>query len=330
MKLFTVGPVESFFKNETFQEPYFRNDTFSKLMLDNEIHIKRLLYADENAKAIFFACSGSGAMEASVINIFDEKDKLLIINGGTFGQRFCDIAGYHNINYKSIKINDLESIDGSKYTGLLVNIHETSTGELYPIDRISEFCIKYNLKFVVDAISAFLVEEINFTKLKIDALIISSQKALALNCGMSCVVISDRVEKELKQTNVYYFDFKNYLLNQSRGQTPFTPTVGILYQLNKRIKELDLNDEINRVKKYATLFRNSIKCAIPNYPLSNALTPIYIKNASEVYKILKEKYGFEVTPCGGINSNSMLRIGHIGNLNEKDIIELVGHLNELL
>lgn len=333
MKLFTVGPVEKFkttLKISSQNEPYFRNDQFSNLMLDNEKHIKRLLNANESAKVVFLCCSGTGAMEASVINAFDKTYRLLIINGGSFGQRFCEICDVNEIHYYSIKIDELENFDASNFSALLVNMHETSTGELYPMDKISDFCKKYNLKLVVDAISSFLADEIDFKKLGIDIILLSSQKALALRCGMACVVLSERMVNALKPCRSYYFNFKDYLINQTRGQTPFTPAVGILFELNNRIKNLDLHDELKRVKNLATLFRKNIRCEIPKYPLSNALTPIYVSDAKKMYERLKDQYGFEVTPSGGKMADKLLRIGHLGDLCENDILDLARYINEIL
>ena len=86
-KLFTIGPTQMYRHTLDVRSkvvPYFRTPEFSELMLDNERLIKKLQFASEDSKAVFLTASGSGAMEATVINCFDQHDKLLIICGGTF------------------------------------------------------------------------------------------------------------------------------------------------------------------------------------------------------------------------------------------------------
>lgn len=142
---FTVGPVMSCEEVRTIgaeQVPYFRTPEFSKIMFENENLMKKFAKADENARVVFLTGSGTAAMEAAVINVFDTKDKVLIVNGGSFGQRFVKICQIHQIPYTEIKLEIgkkltqemLDQYDEKDYTGFLVNIHETSTGVHY--DRL--------------------------------------------------------------------------------------------------------------------------------------------------------------------------------------------------
>lgn len=118
-------------------------------------------------------CSGTGSMEASVMNLFTSKDKVLIINGGTFGARLVQLCQIHSISYTEIipefgyDITDdvLKQYDNKGYTGFLVNLDETSTGVLYDINRICKFCKRNNLLLVVDSISSFLCDPFNMQEL---------------------------------------------------------------------------------------------------------------------------------------------------------------------
>ena len=187
---FTVGPVMSCEEVRTIgaeQVPYFRTPEFSKIMFENENLMKKFAKADENARVVFLTGSGTAAMEAAVINVFDTKDKVLIVNGGSFGQRFVKICQIHQIPYTEIKLEIgkkltqemLDQYDGKDYTGFLVNIHETSTGVHYDPVMISEFCKKNNMFLLVDAISSFLADEFDMEKLGVDLMLTGSQKALA-------------------------------------------------------------------------------------------------------------------------------------------------------
>ena len=95
---FTVGPVQSseeILEIGSEQVPYFRTPEFSKIMLENEALIKKLAKAPSDAKAVFLTGSGTAAMEATVMNVLNTKDKALIINGGSFGARFVKLCQLH-------------------------------------------------------------------------------------------------------------------------------------------------------------------------------------------------------------------------------------------
>lgn len=103
---FTVGPVMA--DDEVLavggeQVPYFRTQEFSNVMLENEALMKEFVNAPYEAKAVFLTGSGTASMEAVVMNLFTEKDKLLVIDGGSFGHRFTQLCDIHKIPYEAIK-----------------------------------------------------------------------------------------------------------------------------------------------------------------------------------------------------------------------------------
>lgn len=350
MKLYTVGPVEMFdatLNVAGMQLPYFRTKEFSEIMFDSENLLKKFAGAPNDARVVFLTASGSGAMESTVTGCFTEKDKLLIIAGGSFGERFCQICQYHDIPFESVNLEfgetltaeHLKSFENRGFTGMLVNIHETSTGQLYDMDMLSEFCKRNGMAFVVDAISSFMADRINVSKSGIDALIFSSQKALALSPGISMILlskrmISDRVDK-IKSKSMY-LDIKTHLKDMERGQTPFTPAVGCLLELNEALHRLDamgLEEKILYTETLAKDFRKRMKAigiTVPGYPLSNALTPlVFDKGATDLYEKLREA-GLQVTPTGGALKDKVLRIGHMGKLTIDDNRILAEKIIELM
>lgn len=348
---FTVGPVQSsdeVRKIGSEQVPYFRTSEFSELMLENEKLIKKFAQAEEDSRVVFITGSGSASMEACVMHLLSEKDKALIINGGSFGQRFIDLCSLHKIDFEEIKLNvgqgvtkeDLEKYKNKGFTSLLVNYHETSTGELYDIKMISEFCKENNLFLIVDTISSFLADEFNMSELNVDAMITGSQKALACPPGISLIVLSKKAIERVNnnETKCMYLDLKNALKNGERGQTPFTPAVGILIQINERLKQIDrdggVSESIKKTKMLADYFRNAIK----DLPLqivpdncSNAVTAIHPmnENAYEIFEILKDKYNIWVCPNGGNLKDKIFRVGHIGHLTTEDYDKLINALIEM-
>lgn len=337
---FAVGPVmmdTEIIQSASQQLRYFRTDEFSTLMLENEDLLKAAIKASSNSRIVFLTGSGTAAMEATVINVFTDKDKLLVVNGGTFGNRFADICAKHYYQYTEIMLQSGEALEekhlephsGKGYTGLLVNIHETSTGVLYNIDLISLYCAKHGLILVVDAISAFLADEYDMAGNRINVSILSSQKALALPPGLSMIVLDEIAQERVRNNTVdcLYFDLIDYLKDGVRGQTPYTPAVSLLLQLNWRLRQIDqrgVQTEIQKVKKLAKHFRENIvglplRIAFSNN--SNALTPITPKGkmkAAEIFKYLKETYDIYVCPNGGELKDIVFRVGHIGALTEYD------------
>lgn len=347
---FTVGPVQMDEEIKSLGKediPYFRTEEFSKIMEENEKLICELAEATDNSRAVFLTGSGTASMEAIILNCFTKEDKVLIINGGSFGQRFVEICNILEIPYYEIKLEygqilekkDLEKFKNKGVTGLLVNIHETSTGMLYDINMISNFCIKNNIFLVVDAISSFLADEISFSKLKIDAMIIGSQKALALPPGISIIILSKIAIEKINSNKVksLYFNLKKALAEGERGQTPFTPAVSILLQLHLRllkIKEKGIEVERNRIKTLAKDFRERIEelpfeVFSPN--MSNTLTSLSPLKASayDIFKILKDEYKIWICPNGGILKDKVFRVGHIGNLTIDDNIKLIEALKDM-
>lgn len=313
--------------------PYFRTPEFSELMLDNRQLLLKIADVETDSEVMFLTASGSGAMEATVMNCFDESDKLLVISGGTFGERFEQICGIHRIPYEALKLGHDEQLtkehftryEGQGFTGLLVNLHETYTGQLYDIGIIHEFCSRNHLYLVVDAISTFMCDEYHMKEYDIDVSIISSQKGLCLAPGLSLVILSRKMidEKVMKnRIRSLYFDFKDYLLNIKRGQTPFTPCVGVLLELNDmlhRIDEQGVENRIREVKERADYFRDKISglpVHLPPFPLSNAISPIrFEKNiAMDFFAYLKDEKNIMVNPVGGELGKSSIRVAHIGNL----------------
>lgn len=346
---FTVGPVmssESVRKIGGEQTPYFRNDEFSRVMFENEKLMKEFVYASDDSRTIFITGSGTAAMEAVVMNVYTDKDKVLIVNGGGFGQRFVDLCKLHKIPYEEIKLDWAEDITeeilnqykNKGFTSFLVNICETSSGVRYNLDLISNFCKNNDLFLVVDAISSFLADSINMVEQNIDVMLTGSQKALACPPGVSIIVLGENAIRRVEnnQSKSMYFDLKNALKNGERGQTPFTPAVTILLQINARLKEIKsqggVENEIKRISTLANDFRKRIEdlpLEIKCKHLGNAVTAVYCNSPHEIVDVLKMEYSIWVNPSGGEIGNKMFRVGHIGDITLEDNTKLIDALHDL-
>ena len=348
---FTVGPVmcsEEIRAVGYEQVPYFRTPEFSDTMLENERLILKYSKAPDGSRALFMTNSSTGSMEAVVMNCLNKTDKVLVIDGGSFGHRFVELCEIHEIPHEAIKLNSgqkltrerLYEYDDCDFSGLLVNIDETSTGVLYDSEMIGEFCRKNDIFYICDCVSAFLADPFDMDHCGADVMITGSQKVLACPPGVSIIVLSARAIKRVKETHVrsMYFDLASALKNMERGQTPFTPAVSILRQINVRLKEIERKGgaeaEIIRIANQATDFRRKIK----DLPLSlisespaNAVTSIHPirANAYDVFMELKDNYQIWICPNSGDLKKSVFRVGHIGNLNHEDNTTLVKALRDI-
>ena len=349
---FTVGPVmtwDEILDIGGHQVPYFRTAEFSDIMKDNEKNMLDFSNASDKSRTVFLTGSGTMAMEVAIVSTLSIQDKALIINGGGFGQRFVNLCKLHGISYDEVKLDIGEALTADildnynpvDYTAFIVNMHETSTGVLYDMDVISKFCKLGNIFLIVDAISAFLADPLDMQAMGIDVMITSSQKALACAPGISMLTLTPRALERVNASEYknMYMDLKDALSNADRGQTPFTPAVSTILQINKRLQMVKdkggPQEEIERVHGIATYFRNKIK----DLPLeliskspSNAVTCLHADgvSAKEIVDRMKDEFNIWVCPNGGTYSDYMFRVGHIGNITHDDIDVLVNSLRKVI
>ena len=349
---FTVGPVQSSEEVRAIgaeHVPYFRTPEFSAVMLENEALMQRFAKAPEGARTVFITGSGTASMEAAVMNVFTPADKVVLVNGGSFGQRFHELCEIHQIPFEEIRLDTgkaltaahLKDYENRGFTGFLVNIHETSTGVRYDADLIGDFCRRNGLFLVVDAISSFLADPFDMGAMGADVMITGSQKALACPPGISVMVLSKRAVERIEKNQVrcMYFDLKSALKNGERGQTPFTPAVGTLLQIHARLKAIEaaggVEKETAKIAALAADFRSRISdlpLTVCSDAMSNAVTPLMTQNCSayDVFTVLKDEYGIWVCPNGGEYKEKIFRVGHIGDLTVEDNAVLADALHDLV
>ena len=350
---FTVGPVQSSDAVRTIgaeQVPYFRTAEFSRTMLENEQLVKKFANASDNSRVVFMTCSGSGGMETAIMNCLNKNDKALVVNGGSFGERFVELLKLHEIPYTEIKLEHgkalrpehLSQYESQGYTAFLIQKHETSTGVHYDIDLVADFCKRNNLFLIVDTISTFLCDPFDMQATETGIMITGSQKALACAPGIAVMILAPNALKRVAENRCccQYLDLKLALKNMERGQTPWTPAVGILRQINVRLKEIEAlggaEAEIARCGELAKYFRSkllefNLPFEITSESLSNAVTPLHptTQSAYEIFLKIKDEYGMWVCPNGGNMKDIIFRVGHIGNLHKADYDKLIAAFLDL-
>ena len=342
LRLFTPGPVpieEHIRAIGKKQPPYNRTEEFSAFTYELLGDLK-YVFQTEGSVALLTG-SGTAAMEASVLNFLDAKDKVLVINGGTFGQRWCDLCDVHSIPYDEIEVSLGADIDlnhlsdllqNNRYAALLVNAHETSTGHLFDVQTMGMIARRHGALFVVDAISTICADQFSMDDWQVDVAILSSQKALALPPGLAFVAMSERAKARLtKAPKSLYFNLNDYLTNQQRGQLPYTPAIGLMMQLHQRLQDIrqeTLPALVLRHQQRAATFRNAIEdLAFDILPIrsSNAMTALSCNglDAFRVVEELRNRHNIVVAPSGGNLKSRVIRIAHMGAQDDADLTGLI-------
>lgn len=322
------------------QIPYMRTEWFSGIMKENEQMLLKMIGCT-GGRVMFYTASGTGAMDAVVENYVAAQGKAFIIDGGSFGHRWAQLCEYHNVPCDVMKVpfaHDIDyaelerQVEASRPQVFLCQHHETSSGQLFDLNKISTICKKYQVSLVVDVISSFLAEEFSMDELGIDIAITSTQKGLNVPPGAALVFLSaDALKRKFNPSN-YYFDFEDNLKNMERGQTPFSPATTLFMQIHERMKrntELGLPAIVADTRRKALYFRQ--KCAeygweIPAEVPANAITGFFVKrNGDILFKELQKK-GIYIMPSGTPN---FFRVSHMGIQDEKDLDILIEAIREI-
>lgn len=321
--------------------PYMRTDWFSKINLESESILLELIHCNRG-RAIIYTGSGTGAMGAVVENYVSTKRKAIAINGGSFGKRWVSLCEYYGIPVvdfkvpfaKDINYAELEmAVEAEHPDVLLCQHHETSTGQLFNLEKISEICRRHDVSLIVDVVSSFLAEDLDMDGLGIDICVTSTQKGLNIPPGLSILFLSKRLDGYEYAHRGYYWDFENNLSNLKRGQTPFSPATIIYLQLNARLKQLREQGgeaiNISQVRHRAKVFR--AECRRYGWPMpaetpSSAITAIQTMDTAErhIFNGLINQYQTYIMP-GSVPG--LYRISHMGLQSDEELRELAERIH---
>lgn len=346
--IFTPGPVKEFpeiYEHAAEQTPYFRNQQFSNLMLENERMLLDLVNAPANSRVITLTASGTAAMEAAVLNMTSLKDNVLSIITGGFGERFAKICHTHARQcqeYRPVFNDNLSNTDVlSDYSDcdtLLINANETSICHQFDLNSVGRFSKENNILNIVDAISVFLTDQLDMTEQNIDVLIISSQKGIALPPGLAMVVLNPKAIENIEPNPAtLYFNFNDYLRDGERGQTPYTPAVSLIIQLNRRLQHIVQNGGVTNTIKHAASIAQYFREHIKGLPLAhysehmpNSVTALAVTNginAAQLVNDFQQRYNMVLCPNGGELSDVVFRVSHMGNVTLDDTKSLISSLH---
>lgn len=220
-----------------------RSPPFSKLYKGLVEKVQKVF--ETTGEIVILSSSGTGAVEASVVNLVRPGDSVIVPVYGEFSERLAEQvegAGGHVTSVKApfgdaTRMGALEEAFENAKTvkALYVVYNETSTGVTFRwLKEAGELCAKYGAYFVVDAISILGGDELPVDKLGVDICVTGSQKALAAPPGLGLISLSDRAKKFAIEHPLimHYFNLPRYFEYTKRGETPFTPALPLLHALD--------------------------------------------------------------------------------------------------
>lgn len=302
---------------------------------------------------LILCSSGTGGMVASVTNFFNSGDKVLVVNGGKFGERWMKICQSYGLQVKELKIewgyavkaSDIESALKAEpdIKGVFIQAVETSTGVYYDVQAIAKVVKGFDSTLlIVDAISALVAHDLRTDEWGIDIMVGGSQKGLMLPAGLSFVSVSNKAWKanETSKLPRFYFNLRKERENLIKNQTNFSSPVSLIIGLNGAIKILQgegLDKVFARHARLANATREAVKAmGLSLYSKespSNSVTAIEMPSGIDgqtVYKSLREKYG--VTGAGGQDQakGKIYRLAHLGYTDTFDVIVGIASLEMTL
>ncbi len=352
MKLFIPGPTnvhpEVLAKMAT---PMIGHRTPEASVLQKSISdkLKKLMFTEN--KIVLSTSSGTGLMEGAIRSVTQKK--AIVFATGAFGKRWHELAVLNGIDadlHEEESGNPVlpETVDHylktGKYDTMAITHNETSTGVMNPLDIISEVMQKYpKVIWMVDAVSSLGGIKIETDKLGIDVCISSSQKALALPPGLSLASISEKTEARLKKngTRGYYLDLLTLCeyIDKRNHQYSCTPSLSHMFALDFQLDRIFKEGLENRFIRHIEIAEYMINWAnhfFKVYPLPGfeSLTVTCITNnkqinITELNKALQVK-DMVISNGYGSLKDKTFRIGHMGELNIEDMIELTNAIEEIL
>ncbi|MBF0215600.1 MAG: alanine--glyoxylate aminotransferase family protein [Candidatus Omnitrophica bacterium] len=328
---------------------HHRTNEFQKVL--REVHSKlKKVFCTENP-VVIMASSGTGAMEASIVNFLSKADKALIIRGGKFGERFgeiCEKYGVATVNYDVVSGECADPLAVADYLkrdpsikAVFSTLCETSTGVVNDIKAIGKAVRDTKAILVVDAISGLAADELLQDEWGVDLVVAGSQKGLMLPPGLSFLSVSKKAESLMKASDLpkYYFDITKALKAHGKDDTPWTPAVSLIKGLDLVLDTIlseGMHALIARHARLANITREAMKSLgleIFSKRPSNAVTAVKVPQNVDGTKLVNKMQDEQaLTIAGGQEElkGKIFRVAHLGYMDDYDIISAVAGLEIVL
>jgi aspartate aminotransferase-like enzyme len=326
-----------------------RGPEFAAVLAEATEGVKKVFNTEHDV--FILTGSGTGGLEAAIVNTLSPGDLVLSVSIGVFGDRFASIAKTFGVNVESLNFEWGTAADPEKIRArlqadkdktikaVLITHNETSTGVTNDMAKIGPIVRKHGAFLLVDAISSLVAMDCQMDTWCLDLVIAGSQKAFMIPPGLTFAAVNDRAWAAMEQAKIprFYWDLKKAKDYLARGQTPWTPAVPQCFQLRDALRILAKETLEGCFARHASMgaaVRDGVQAlglklfADPAHA-SNAVTAVRKPEGIEVgalRKLMLDKYG--VVLAGGQQSlkDEIFRIGHLGYVSPSDVVATLGAL----
>jgi 2-aminoethylphosphonate-pyruvate transaminase len=298
--------------------------------------------------AVLLSASGTGAVESMVASLVPEDGRVLNAENGVYGERIAQICAQYRIPcqrlvgewLQAVDVGALERLAGQeRCTHLAVVHHETTTGRLNDLRRLSELCRAHGLGLILDGVSSFGAEALDFSDASLCAVAATANKCLHGVPGVSFVIVR-RAALEKAHSRTYYLDLGRLARLQDQRNTPFTPAVHAYYALLEALREFaDEGGRVARHRRYAAL-AEQVRAGLAALGIDTAVAAeqssvvlrAYRLPAGLTYETLHDelkKAGFVIYAGQGGLSGTLFRISTMGDVSAADIDRLLRCVAEI-
>jgi aspartate aminotransferase-like enzyme len=349
-RLFTPGPVEipaRILRALSQVPPHHRTEVF-RATFKRVSESMRELHRTQG-EMFLLGASGTGAMEAAVVNLMAPSDKALVIVGGKFGERWMNLLKAYGVPFEKIDVEWGHGVDPAEVERALTRApgiravfsthSETSTGAIHDIEAIAKLTRPRGIRLVVDAITSLGVHPLPQDAWGVDLVVCGSQKGLMIPPGLASVSVAPFAAAAIENDALprFYFDLRKMRKSAPLGETPWTPPVSLVLALEEAlamISEEGLDQVHARHRRLAHAMRAGatalgfkLFAANPSHALT-ALYPPEGIDASSVVKRLRDVHGIVVAGGQDQLKGKIFRIGHMGSYDLGDVFTMIGALEE--
>jgi len=298
------------------------------------------------------ASSGTGAMEAAVVNLLSWGDTALIVEGGKFGERWTELCAAYGIKTTVIKVTWGQALDpavvkehlakDATIKAVFTTLCETSTGVVFDVKGFAQVTKETEAVLVVDAISGLGVVDLQMDAWGVDVVVSGSQKGFMLPPGLGFLSVSKKAWKLVEESKCpkYYFDLKKAKKALEKTDTAFTPAIGIIIALNESLKMMradGLEAIFARHRRLAEATRAAVAALglelFAPQAASDAVTAARVPegiDGDKLVKTMRDEYGVTIAGGQGAAKGKIFRIAHMGYITESDIILALACLEKVL
>lgn len=303
--------------------------------------------------AVLMTASGTAAVESMVAALVPQNGRLLIVENGVYGERIALICAQYGIAHERIVGDWMQAPDyaaiaaqlasrpkNSGFTHVAIVHHETTTGRLNDLSALSGLCREHGAALLVDAVSSFGAEAIDFADPALSAVAATANKCLHGVPGAAFVIVR-RKALHTAASRTYYLDLGRLARLQDERNTPFTPAVHAYYALVEALREYqEQGGRSARYDRYAALAERvraglaelGVGAAIPALESSVVLRAYKLPaglSYAQLHDALKAD-GFVIYAGQGNLSKSLFRISTMGDLKPADMDRLMQCFARLL